>query len=197
MPLNQPYFMRTSPVVFSFLSAQIWGHVSKTGRGVDIYVCIHNIEQACLGRLGVRFRMQMHACITFGLKGSHLWSVDLHINVLYRSWAQTNLCLSLAMRHKYGQQKMTGGVSGGGGYRREVEEMGWRKFLETKIKDSKGGKSIEAQWKCMTCQVPTPMKRRSVWNWAQSHIRHWSFSWRKSISGIDFTSHCCFPGLFL
>lgn len=57
---------------------------------------------------------------------------------------------------------MTGGVSGGGGYRREVEEMGWRKFLETKIKDSKGGKSIEAQWKCMTWQVPTPMKRRSV-----------------------------------
>lgn len=98
MPLNQPYFTRTSVVIFFVCACFSTRACVKNRTRGGKYVCIYNIEQSCLGCLALRFRMQMHACITFVLKGSHLWSVDLHIKMLYRSWAQTNFSLSLAMR---------------------------------------------------------------------------------------------------
>lgn len=71
----EPVISHAYVLYSNLLSAQTLGCVKKeAGGGKYIYINIYIISNSlvldvCLVRC---FRMQMHACITFGLKGSHL-----------------------------------------------------------------------------------------------------------------------------
>lgn len=92
--------------------------------------------------------MQIHSTVTFGLRGSHLWSTDLHITTLYSSWAQI-LTLVSNESHKYCQkQKKAEGKEW-----KEEEEERWSSNDKRLHLSQRRGEKWEAECREKECEL--------------------------------------------